>query len=182
MNIFSSWNLLLKALSFQSGQIVPNWVINYLHISSWCHKPSINAHQSSKRHLIRDHYSWNFGGGGILLIYFIKNCLPCTSIGSSLFQVFDIWRSGWIWVLWSLFIPHRKMHNLKWCCILNPVTGKKKIPSFLGEKNKPAVQIYLGRSNSKFLIYFFQDLFPPALVWSTPRYSGAELNTSEQCS
>lgn len=45
-----------------------SWVINYLHISSWCHKPSINGYQSSKRHLIRDHYSWNFGGGYILLI------------------------------------------------------------------------------------------------------------------
>lgn len=33
---------------------------------------------------------------------------------------------------------------------------KKKIPLFSGGKiNKSAIQIYLGRSNSKFLIYFF---------------------------
>lgn len=75
MNIFSSWNLLLKALSFQSGQIVPNWVINYLPISSWCHKPSINGYQSSKRHLVPDHFSWNFGGGGIWFILARAACL-----------------------------------------------------------------------------------------------------------
>lgn len=108
------------------------------------------------------------------MIYFYKKCLPRTSLGSSSFQILDIWRSGWIRVLCSLFIPHRKMHNKikpldTKCCLLNPVVGNKPNIFWKRRKKKTAISIYLVRSNSKPLIYFFQDPFQPALVWSASR-------------
>lgn len=69
---------------------------------------------------------------------------PSCLVESSLFQIVDIWRSGWIWVLWSFLITHSKMHNkLKLCCVLNPVTGSKA--SIFWGKKKLYVYIYIHK-------------------------------------